>query len=165
MIYTNEQIEELLIDADAAVAGNEPKAARNILEDILNIEPAYSIAHNYLGWLYMYYFHNYTMAESHLRMAIKFKPAHPAAFQHLGTLKVLMKQYDEGEKILRQGLNYEGIDKTVVYEELGKIYELNGKYLLARRHYKQAIKNCIDNDYLEDLRKHLKRCRIKLLLF
>lgn len=165
MIETNEYIEELLLDVDAAVANNEPKEAKRILEEILLSEPAYSIAHNYLGWLYLYYFRNYKMAESHLRMAIKFKPAYPPAFQHLGTLKVMNEEYEEGEKILRQGLEYKGINHVAVYEELGKLYELKGKYWLARRHYKLAIKNCMDNEQLEHLKKHLRRCRFKLLMF
>jgi len=165
MTYPNEYIDELISEADSAITRNEPKEAKNILNEILSIEPAFSVAHNYLGWLYMYYFHNYTLAESHLRLAIKFAPAYPPAFQNLGALKVMMKQYDEAEEILRQGLSYGGSNVMYIYEELGKIYELRGKLFLARRYYKMAIKNCMDNDYMEDLRKHLRRCRLKIFLF
>jgi len=165
MVQINGYIEELMIDVDQAIDNNEPKRARDMLEEILSIEPSYSIAHNYLGWLYMYYLKNYDLAESHLRLAIKFSPAYPAAFQHLGKLMVWRNKPDEARLILEKGLEYEGIYRPAVYEELGTIYEMKGKYLLARKYYKLAIKNCIDNNYLATLRANLKRCRIKMFLF
>lgn len=165
MVHINKYIEELLIDVDIAINKNQPKEAKKLLEEVLEIEPSYSIAHNDLGWLYMYYFKNYEMAESHLRLAIKFRPPYPAAFQHLGRLMIWENKLDDARKILEYGLELNGIYKPAVYQELGNIAEMKGKFFLARKYYKLAIRNCIDDKFLNELRSNLKRCRIKMFMF
>jgi Tfp pilus assembly protein PilF len=157
--------EYLVYDVDQLHQHHKPKEAKKLVEALLESEPTNSYAHYYLGCIYQRYLLQYQLAESHFRLAIKFNPPCPDAFIQLGIIMLQKGELHQAELILHQGLNFEGINHSVANETLGNIYEMKGRYLLARKHYKLAVRSSIDNSFVNTQMQNLKRCRIKLFTF
>ena len=160
----HEYIDSLFSDLELALSENQLIKAEAILLEALQIEPDNAIAHSHLGWLYFYHLNKEASAEKHFRLAIKFDEDFHPSYQHLSALLVNQNRLTEARQLLKRGLMISGSNKAALYEELGRINELKGNVWLARRHYLKAIRQCMDNDYLEHLRQNVRRCRIKMFL-
>ena len=162
---TNNRYTELLpFEIEELVNQGRVAQAKELLEAFLTDEPSNSRFHFYLGELYHQHFREYLLAESHYRLAIKFGPPCVQAFLGLGKLLLRTGRAEEAEAVIRQGLHF-GACTSAAFEALGNVYERAGKYLLARRHYKLALKNSMENEFVIAQRSNLKRCRIKMFLF
>ncbi len=164
MKKNNLHIELLQIEMEALIKLGRVAEAKELLETSLTDEPSNSKLHYYLGEIYFHYLRQNTMAESHYRLAIKFGPPCPEAFIGLSTLLSRTGRIVEAEKVARQSLAF-GSCPARAFEALGNIYEYSGKYLLARRYYKLALRNSMKNDFIFVQRSNLKRCRIKMFMF
>src|SRR5262245_55146485 len=65
-------VEEYFMQVDKLFADNEFVQGKKLLEEILEMEPAYGRAHNHLGWLYYAKLDNFEKAEYHYKSAKKF---------------------------------------------------------------------------------------------
>jgi len=111
---------------------------KQVLEDILDEEPAYGRAHAYLGWYYYYLMADFERAEVHLHYAVRFAPSYPAGYFHYHRVLMALKRYKQLLEMLNEAEKAPGIDIEWVYECRGKAYEALGKNGKAIEAYKAA---------------------------
>jgi tetratricopeptide (TPR) repeat protein len=159
------EIEEMFLDAEKAFDEGNHREGKRILEDILREEPSFGRAHNHLGWLYKSKYQDFKMAEKHYKLAIKFDPEYPATYLNYAYLLRDLHRLNDLENLLNTAVKLETVNKCGVHDEFGSLYELRGEYSKAIRCYRKAISYCLNDNILEDLKKHIKRCRKKKSLF
>lgn len=160
-----ESIENIFFQADKAIDEGDIEKARELLLQILSEDPKYGQAHNHLGWLYKTKFLDPEKAEKHYRLAIKFSPGHPAAYLNYINLLRDLGRLEELEELLQKAETVRLIGKSTLYDELGSLSELKGDYRQAIEYYKKAISYSLNNNNIEDLKFHIRRCRNKLDYF
>lgn len=154
-------IEEELLKSDKAIKDEDYSLARNILQRILEDRPESGRAHNDLGWLYQRKFSDSVQAEMHYKYAIKFSPQQASAY-----LNYIYMLRDQGrilelEQLMLQAEKVPGVNRSSLYDEYGSLYEIKEEYDKAIESYKKAIKFTLNNEYIDDLKRHIRRCRDK----
>ena len=67
----------------------------------------------------------------------------------------------ELEEVLKQAEKVQSVNRSSLYDELGSLYEIKEDFDQAIENYKKAIQFSLNNDYIDDLKKHIRRCRDK----
>ena len=161
----DEYFEKIIVQAEDKVYEGEVFEAQEMLLNLLTYEPAYAKVHNVLGWLYLYYLEDDSMAEKHLKLAVKFDVDFKAPYLHLTELYMRNRKYDKLENLILEAKKVDGISKTMIYERLGMVEEARGKYSQAIEYYKTAVFHCMNNSTIKDIRSNIKRCRFKRIRF
>jgi predicted Zn-dependent protease len=156
-----EWIEKYLKEAEQLIYANEVDRGLNLLNELLYDEPGYGQLHNYLGWAYMYYTGDSARAELHLRMAIKFDPAYHAPYQHMGQSLLRLGRSGEAVSYLETGLALSGSNASILWEGIGRAYEMQTEYRRAIAAYKRAIVASLAAHEMSTLSEGIKRCRKK----
>lgn len=154
-------IEEYFLKVDQLFMEGDFPEGKEVLEEILSIEPDYGRAHNHLGWLYYAKFDDYIRAEYHLKLAIKYSPEYPNAWVNY---VYLLNEINDTEKLLKvipKALKVEGINKSTMFNELGRSCEINGFYDEAIKDYKLALKHCMSNNDIEIIESNINRAKKK----
>jgi tetratricopeptide (TPR) repeat protein len=159
------EIEEMFLDAEKAFDEGNHREGKRILEAILTEEPSFGRAHNFMGWLYRTKYENFKMAEKHFKLALKFDPDYPSAYLNYAYLLRDLGRLNDMEALLEKALETETVNKCGVYDEYGSLYELRGQYNKAISFYRKAVRHCLNDKVLDELRKHIKRCRKKKSMF
>jgi tetratricopeptide (TPR) repeat protein len=157
--------EEMFLNADTLLTQGEISEGKKLLETILADEPDFGKAHNHLGWIYYTQLNDYNKGLFHLELAVKFDPTYQAGYlngayvlNHLNLAERLIALVDKA-------LVVNGINKTILYTELAKSYEINGNYKMAIANYKYAIMHSLNNDEITDLEKDIASAKKKIRLF
>ena len=66
------RLENYILRAESAFEKNEYLEGMNFSENALGIEPTYAKAHNHMGWFYLYPLEDWSKAEKHLKLALKY---------------------------------------------------------------------------------------------
>jgi predicted Zn-dependent protease len=156
-----EWMEKYLKEAEQLIYSNEIDRGLKLLNELLYDEPGYGLLHNYLGWAYMYYTGDAGRAELHLQMAIKFEPGYHAPYQHLGQLLLREGRYAESVGYFKTGLTITGANMSIIWESIGRAYELQTNYKEAIAAYKQAMICSVVTHEMNSLNEGIKRCRKK----
>lgn len=163
--------DKLFLEADQLIAGSNMAAALEVLYDILNDDPSYAKAHNYLGWMYDTQLFEPKRAEDHFKHAIYFNPDYPSPYFNYFELLFLQKRYEEADKLLTRALRSTIINKDRIYYQQGRLYEAQSMYDKARLAYAMFGKGTFENkttfdtkgmDTAEDA---IMRCARKAELF
>lgn len=77
------RLENYILEAETAFEENEYLRGMRNLEDALSIEPTYASAHNHLGWLYLYPLEDWTKAERHFQLALKYDTNYGGTYVHM----------------------------------------------------------------------------------
>ena len=154
-------MEKYLKEAEQLIYSNEIDRGLNLLNELLYDEPGYGLLHNYLGWAYMYYTGDTARAELHLQMAMKFDPDYHAPYQHLGQLLLREARYAEAIGYFKIGLTRTAANTSIVWESIGRAYELQANYKEAIAAYKQAMICSLVTHEMNNLNEGIKRCRKK----
>ncbi len=157
----NSKIEELYLEGENAIKNGNMVEAKQFYETILLDDPQCYYAHNSLGWIYKSLFDDCQKAENHYRAAIKFGPNYPHAYYNLFHIMTEMERFEELSAYLKTCLHIAILDKTVIYNRLGIIEEFKGEFMNAIDYYKKAIKICLNDEKIEDLKKNIIRCKYK----
>lgn len=165
MRENNVWIEELFLKVDDLFSKGEFAEGKTVLEEILENEPGYGRAHNHMGWLYYAKLDDNVKAEYHYKLAIKFAANYPAPYINLTYLLNNMNRHTELVAHVEVALKVEGTVKSVLYNELGKSYEINGHYTEATNAYKSAIKYSLHKEEMINLNENLDRVKNKVNLF
>ena len=164
-MYKTSEIEDLFLEAEKALDEGNHREGKRILEEILAEEPSFGKAHNHLGWLYKTKYQDFKMAERHFKHAIHFDPEYPSTYLNYSFLLRDLNRLNDMEELLQKAIKVQTINKCGIYDEFGSLYELRGEYNKAIKHYRMAIRYCLNDSVLEELRKHIKRCRKKKSIF
>lgn len=161
----NAWVEELFLKVDDLFSKGEFFEGKKILEELLEQEPGYGRAHNHLGWLYYAKFDEFEKAENHFKLAIKFAALYPAGYMNLTYLLNYLNRHEELVRHIDKSLKIEGTVKSTLYTELGKSYEINGKYKEATESYRSAIRFSLNKEEMASLNENLDRVKTKTGLF
>ena len=164
-MYKTSEIEELFLEVEKAIEEGNYRDAKRMLQEILNEEPSFGRAHNHLGWIYKSKYQDFKLAEKHYKHAIQFNPEYPSTYLNYAFLLRDQNRLGELKNLLDKALTVESINRCGVYDEYGSLYELKGEFNKAIKNYRMAIRYCLNDGVLEDLRKHIKRCRKKKSIF
>ena len=140
--------------------GNYTEGCR-VLEEILDEEPGYGVAHNFLGWVYYNKFENAKRAMYHYRLAIRFAPNYAPAYVNLSYVLIDNKMYEEATANANAALKVPSTDAPVIWNELGRIAELTGNYREAVKHYREAIRLSLNQHYINVFTKNMERAAWK----
>ena len=158
-------VEEYFMQVDKLFADNEFAQGKKLLEEILEMEPAYGRAHNHLGWVYYAKFDNYHKAEYHYKLAKKFAPEYPAGYINLSYILVQTRKYDEAKANAAEALNVPAMNRAIIYNELGRVEEYQGNYKEALQHYMDAVRSCMNKNELDVYNVNIERVKTKVNLF
>jgi len=164
---TAQLLRRYILDAEEAIDRQEWLEAEQILKEALEEEPVFGMAHNHLGWLYMYHLDDYGLAEMHLRLALKYAPKHRAPYIHMAQALLEKGDLKGLEALLLAAENVPAVTKSFLYAQHGKCFEIKGRLGKAVRTYKRALQHSLDEHEITSLRNDIKRCRKKrwLLMF
>jgi tetratricopeptide (TPR) repeat protein len=158
---TNFDLEERFLTADRLINENHLSEAAKMLEDILAEAPDFGKAHNHLGWLYETKFKNFSRAEEHYKLAIKFSPDYPAAYYNYCYCLSTLRKFDELEHVLEAAIKVPGINYATIYNEYGLLREIQGKLDDAIHYFKLHIQNSFDSKSIETASESIRRCERK----
>jgi len=135
--------------------------AHNTLLSLLEDEPDFAKAHNLLGWLYMYHLNNELLAEKHFEWSVRFDPEYKPAYLHLVELYLRNENYQALEKLIEKATHVKGLSRAYLYLHKGLIEEMKLNFSTAIKNYKTALFHSMDTYEIDEIKNHLKRCRIK----
>jgi tetratricopeptide (TPR) repeat protein len=157
----NTRTEELYLEGENAIKNGNILEAKQSYETILLDDPHCYYAHNSLGWIYKTQFDDYKKAENHYKAAIKFGPSYPHAYYNLIYLLSELERFEELEHLLQGCLQVPVLDKSLIYTRLGLLEEMKENLGQAIVHYKRAIKLCLIDEKIEEIKKNIARCEYK----
>ncbi len=158
-------VEESFLQVDKLFADGEYSEGKKLLEEILEMEPDYGRAHNHLGWLYFTKFDNYERADYHFRLGIKFSPDYPASYINYTYLLNDLNEVEALQKNVERAMKVKGINKAILFNELGRSCEVNGNYAAAVDNYKNAIKHCLNKQEMDTYNQNMERVKSKKSIF
>src|SRR5690606_12248829 len=143
-----QDVENLFLEVGKAIDERDISGAKDLLEEILSIDPGYGRAHNHLGWIYETKIKDFDKAKQHYSLAIKFcKGTYPVVYVNYGYLLIEFGYLEEAEKIIEEGLKTKGSDKSTLNYQKGKIAEHRLQYKIALSYYKQAQQMSFNKDF------------------
>lgn len=158
-------IEEQFLLVDKLFGNQEFAEGKRLLEEILEQEPGFGKAHNHLGWLYYAKLDDYEKAAYHLQLAIKFAERYPAPYLNYMYLLNYLNRHRDLLKHAELALLTEGVSKSIIQNELGKSFEINGFYKEAIKAYLEAKRFSLDKNETQMIDENLERAKNKATLF
>lgn len=123
-------------------------------ERLLELEPDFAPALNYLGYMWAEEGQNLDRALALVRQAVELEPDNGAYADSLGWAHFQLGQYEEARTHLERAVGLIGED-AVVFEHLGDLYVVLGEHETAKDFYSRAIAMQEDNEGL--VRRKLER--------
>ena len=158
----NTYVEELYLRASALVTENKMDEALALYHEVLNYDPTYGKAHNDLGWIYITKMRDYSKAEYHFNLALKYSPELPFVYLHLGRLYTDKRAYNKALDVLNKGLLVPGADAASLYSHMAFVYECKYDYVKAMHFLKLAKREVGNLDYLKWIKEDRKRVKMKM---
>lgn len=162
---TMQVLEQYIIDAEQEFEQQNYLQGKGYLEAALEEEPTFGKAHNHMGWLYLYYLNDLVKAEQHLKLALKYTSGYGAPYTHMINVLFDSKRFDEHLDFLQKSLNVPGVSNAIIYNDIGRNYEVKGKYRKAVKYYREAIKWSMDSQEIIGIKDNIRRSRDKRWMF
>lgn len=154
-------MEQLITIAEDAVYDGEYRQAKSLYESGLMDEPGYPKLHASLAWMYHYHQENFELAERHYLLSIHFDPSYEYPLNGLIDLMMTQKRYAFLKSKLLIAQKNQELDQEHILRTLGKIAERQGEFIEAIKYYRMAMMESTDNDDSAELKKDVKRIRMK----
>ena len=148
--------------ASALLDRGEVAEAKDVLIGIIGDEPDYGRAHNHLGWIYRVKLSDYTRAEYHLRLAVKFAPDYPAGYIHYGNILMELGEVEKLSELTEKAFKVRGLEKSTVFHFMAVVQEMKGDQLAAMKLLKRAKDESKDEDSLNYLKSEIRRLKGKM---
>ena len=158
---TTQVLEQYIMDAERAFQDQNYLDGKSYLEEALAIEPTWGKAHNHMGWLYLYHLADWEQAEQHLKLALKYAARYSASYLHMTHLLFESRRFDEMIALLKIAEQVAGVRRSFVYNEYGRIHEVNGRYRKAIKNYRLAVRWAFDEQEIQVIRDNIRRARQK----
>ncbi len=156
-------IENLIQLAEEAIDDCNYQQAKDLLESGLAEEPGYPKLHASMGRLFHYDLENPAMAEKHYHLAIHFKPDYQGVYEDLAWLYIKHKKYIGLEHWMKKARKVKGLNKCMIYENLGKVAEEKEDFKKALKLFKKGLLKSLNDHDASRLKKHIKRNKYKKL--
>jgi tetratricopeptide (TPR) repeat protein len=158
----NNLVEEYFLKVEKLFNEQEYAQGKNLLEEILRLEPGYGRAHNHIGWLYYAKFDHYSLAEYHYNLAKKYAPEYPASYYNLSYLLVEVGKYEMARENARDALAISAVSRSRMFNELGRIDELTGNFDSAIVNYREAIRISLNKSEMDTYSQNIARVRDRM---
>jgi tetratricopeptide (TPR) repeat protein len=166
MTLLNERkIETWYFRADSLLDEGEFAEAKELLLILLEEEPGYALAHNHLGWIYLYHLRNYRLAETHLKFAMKFADGYPSPFMNYALFLYESNRFAELESFADEAMTVPGTEHSTLLGLKGNALEFRGQYRKAFHLYRQAKQLAYNEDALLRVQAQIDRINSKMNLF
>jgi tetratricopeptide (TPR) repeat protein len=149
------------IYADDLIKEKRTDEAKQILEEIVATYPSFGKAYNHLGWVYETRLGDLKRAEECYQACIRYTPEYRPAYYNYAVVLSSSKRYRDLENLLRDAQQVAGIDMGTIYSEYAIMYESQGYYEEAIKHYKKQISQLFNDDSINAAVKAIERCRKK----
>lgn len=159
--YNRILLDELFFEADNLIKEKRFTEAIQKLEAILTDAPDYGKAYNHLGWIYETQYRDYARSEELYRKCIAVSPGYTPVYGNLSITLSTINKLDEQETLLNQALLVPGIDKPMILNEFGILFEMKGDFDNAIAYYKKAIIASLNDANIEIYSKSIERCKKK----
>lgn len=160
--HLNSEVNNLILETDALLESKEVARAFELLHVILAIEPGYTMAHNYLGWVHTHFLIDYTQAKAHLRLAIHFDPNCHAAYGNMAILLQEMNAFSELEEHIESALKVPGTDHAYLILLKARCLERKGQLINAWRGMKEAQLLALNSDFIINVDMEIMRVKLKM---
>ncbi len=158
-----QDVENLFLEVGKAIDERDISSAKELLEEILFIDPGYGRAHNHLGWIYETKIKDFKRAKRHYELSIKFcQKEYPVVYVNFGYLLIEFGELENAENVIEEGLSVPGSDKATLLYQKGKISEHKQNYLQAFRTYQLAQKMNFNKDFQGILLNEIARVQSKM---
>src|SRR5690606_339516 len=157
-----QDVENLFLEVSKAIDERDISAAKELLEEILSIDPGYGRAHNHLGWIYETKIKDFERAKRHYELAIKFcKGTYPVVYVNFSYLLIEFGDYEKAVEIINEGLKTKGSDKATLQYQKGKIAEYQQDFKSALSQYELARKLSFNKEFHSMLENEIARVKSK----
>lgn len=158
-----QDVEILFLEVSKAIDQHNIGTAKQLLDEILLIDPGYGRAHNHLGWIYETKIKDFKSAKRHYELAIKFcKGSYPIVYINYTYLLIDHGHFEKAEKTIEEGLRIPGADKATLYYQKGKIAEHERNLIKALKLYKHAFQLNFSKDFQSVLKIEIHRIESKM---
>jgi len=156
-------VDNLFLEVGRAIDERDIAGAKELLEELLSIDPGYGRAHNHLGWIYETKIKDFEIAKRHYELAIKFcQKTYPVVYVNYAYLLIDFGMLSEAEKIIEEGLTVNGADQATLHYQKGKIAEHRQKFKQAYDYYAKALKLNFNKDFHMVLESEMERVKQKM---
>ncbi len=160
----NLECESTLAQADSLIKAGQIQTAVELLVKILQYNPQFGKAYNYLGWIYETQYQNYTYAEECYRNAMKYAPDYAPVYLNYAYLLLSGRRFDELKAHLDKALAIPNVSKDRIYNHYGLMYEMQQNPEAAMSYYVKAVMSTLDTSTLPYYKEAIERCKVKLEL-
>ncbi|PMB00113.1 hypothetical protein CEN50_04480 [Fischerella thermalis CCMEE 5268] len=160
----NLECESTLAQADSLIKAGQIQTAVELLVKILQYNPQFGKAYNYLGWIYETQYQNYTYAEECYRNAMKYAPDYAPVYLNYAYLLLSGRRFDELKAHLDEALAIPNVSKDRIYNHYGLMYEMQQNPEAAMSYYVKAVMSTLDTSTLPYYKEAIERCKVKLEL-
>lgn len=158
--------ENQFIKADSLISEGNSADAKELLEEILSQYPDFGKAHNHLGWIYYNKLSDYERGLYHYKLDIKFDPKYPAPYINCTYLLIDIGRYAEAKEHINFALaTLENADNSSYNSELGRMAEYESQYTDAYNFYKEAKRNALNPNFIDNMKANMKRVKDKMSIF
>ncbi len=160
-------LERYIQNAEKAFEQNDYLEGMRFLEEVLTMEPYFGKAHNHMGWLYLYQLNDWSKAEMHLNLALKYAADYQAPYIHMSHMLFEKGKFQELGELLNRASTVGGVQKSFIFNQFGRIHEVDGKLRKAVKLYKDAVRWAFNDQELSVYKDNIRRCRDKrwILMF
>ena len=136
--------------------------AKRLLIELLEDEPDNAQAHQLLGWIYASQLSQYTLAERHFKLAIKFDANHTSSYCDYIYLMKMQGRYTDMIKLADQVLDKSGYHRAYILKNKAEAFEMLGQYDQAIATCKSALLQALETDMLTSCEQALERIEKKM---
>lgn len=132
--------------------------AADILNSLNTRFPDYGRAYCLLGSVYHQQLHDFTMAETLYKRGINLSPEYTRTYIWLAEILLMHERYPELIALLNKAVELPGMQKDKVFDQFGKMNELQMKLEEAINFYKKAIHYSFNDDDINGYETSIRRC-------
>ncbi len=158
------ECETMFAQADTLIREERVQESVELLFKILQTNPQFGKAYNYLGWVYENKYKDYSHAEEYYKNAIKYAPDYAASYLNYSYFLSNLGRFDELKAHLETALTVPSVSKELIYSEYATMYEMQQNPEAAMNYYIKAAMTTLDTEKLARYQQSINRCKTKLEL-
>ncbi|MFZ1688333.1 MAG: tetratricopeptide repeat protein [Flavobacteriales bacterium] len=153
------EMDMMMIRVNACMSSGRYGEARELLERVIEAEPAHGVAHGMLGWICWALLDEHERAAVHFRCAVRWAPGYTNAWMHFLNLLASDGRAEELHEVYHRALIIPGIDRAAVHAIVARYLERTGRSDEALRLYRNARRVAVDPSAEAEYRASILRVR------